>query len=80
MSTLAGLAPPVWTRARAKAAYGYDPRTGRELLKVQYNDGSVAPRPLLDRGLALIITSLDMRFKKGIQVSPDRLRIPLQGA
>jgi outer membrane protein assembly factor BamB len=44
--------------AGAKAAYGYDPRTGRELWKVQYNDWSVAPRPLYDRGLAYIVTGL----------------------
>jgi outer membrane protein assembly factor BamB len=40
----------------AKAAYGYDPRTGRELWRVQYPDFSVAPRPLFDRGLAFIVT------------------------
>ena len=44
--------------AGAKAAYGYDPRTGRELWKVQYNDWSVAPRPVFDRGLAYFITGL----------------------
>ena len=44
--------------AGAKAAYGYDPRTGRELWKVQYYDWSVAPRPLFDRGLAFIVTGL----------------------
>jgi len=40
----------------AKAAYGYDPRTGRELWKVQYPDFSVAPRPLYDHGLAFFVT------------------------
>jgi outer membrane protein assembly factor BamB len=45
----------------AKAAYGYDPRTGRELWKVQYNDWSAAPRPVFDRGLAFIVTG----FSKG---------------
>ena len=44
--------------AGAKAAYGYDPRTGRELWKVQYADWSVAPRPLFDRGLAFFVTGL----------------------
>ncbi|HWN93561.1 MAG TPA: PQQ-binding-like beta-propeller repeat protein, partial [Methylomirabilota bacterium] len=44
--------------AGAKAAYGYDPKTGRELWKVQYHDWSVAPRPLFDRGLAYFITGL----------------------
>ena len=42
----------------AKAAYGYDPRDGRELWKVQYNDWSVAPRPLFDRGVAFFVTGL----------------------
>jgi outer membrane protein assembly factor BamB len=45
--------------AGAKAAYGYDPRTGRELWKVQYPDWSVAPRPLFDRGVAYIVTGLN---------------------
>src|SRR5207249_3734955 len=44
--------------AGAKAGYAYDPRTGRELWKVQYPDWSVAPRPLFDRGLAFIVTGL----------------------
>jgi outer membrane protein assembly factor BamB len=47
--------------AGAKAAYGYDPRTGRELWKVQYPDWSVAPRPLFERGLAFIVTGLTKR-------------------
>ena len=49
---------PQMLSAGAKAAYGYDPRTGRELWKVQYPDWSVAPRPLFDRGLAFIVTGL----------------------
>ena len=47
--------------AGAKAAYGYDPRTGRELWRVQYPDWSVAPRPLFDHGLAFIVTGLTKR-------------------
>lgn len=47
---------PLMLSGGAKAAYGYDPRTGRELWKVQYPDHSVAPRPLYDRGLAYIVT------------------------
>jgi len=49
---------PLMLSAGAKAAYGYDPRTGRELWRVQYPDWSVAPRPLFDRGLAYIVTGL----------------------
>ncbi|SPE61409.1 Quinonprotein alcohol dehydrogenase-like [Verrucomicrobia bacterium] len=50
---------PQLLSAGAKAAYGYDPRTGRELWRVQYPDYSVAPRPLFDHGLAFIITGFD---------------------
>jgi len=42
----------------AKAAYGYDPRTGRELWRVEYADWSVAPRPLFDGKLAFFLTGL----------------------
>ncbi len=52
---------PQMLSAGAKAAYGYDPRTGQELWKVQYNDWSAAPRPLFDRGLAFIVTGLTKR-------------------
>jgi outer membrane protein assembly factor BamB len=44
--------------AGAKAAYGYDPRTGRELWRVQYPDFSTAPRPLFDGRLAFFVTGL----------------------
>ena len=44
--------------AGAKAAYAYDPRTGRELWKVQYADWSVAPRPLYHQGLVFFVTGL----------------------
>lgn len=54
--TVAG--KPLLLSAGAKAAYGYDPRTGRELWKVRYNDYSTAPRPLFDRGLAFFVTGL----------------------
>jgi outer membrane protein assembly factor BamB len=52
---------PQMLSAGAKAAYGYDPRTGREIWKVQYPDWSVAPRPLFDRGLAFIVTGLNKK-------------------
>jgi hypothetical protein len=42
--------------AGAKAAYAYDPRTGRELWRVRYDAWSAAPLPLYDHGLAFIIT------------------------
>jgi outer membrane protein assembly factor BamB len=49
---------PQMLSAGAKAAYGYDPRNGRELWRVQYNDWSVAPRPLFENGLAFFVTGL----------------------
>ncbi|HXT39413.1 MAG TPA: PQQ-binding-like beta-propeller repeat protein [Candidatus Angelobacter sp.] len=45
----------------AKAAYGYDPRSGKELWKVQYNDWSVAPRPVYGQGLVFLVTGLMKR-------------------
>ncbi len=59
--TIAG--KPQMLSAGAKAAYGYAPRDGRELWKVQYNDWSVAPRPIYDadKGLAFIVTGLTKR-------------------
>ncbi len=47
---------PQMLSAGAKAAYAYDPRTGKELWKVHHNDYSVAPVPLFDQGLAFIVT------------------------
>ncbi|MCX7043951.1 MAG: PQQ-binding-like beta-propeller repeat protein [Candidatus Sumerlaeota bacterium] len=40
--------------AGAKAAYGYDPRTGRELWKIQHLGYSAALRPVFGQGLAFI--------------------------
>jgi outer membrane protein assembly factor BamB len=44
--------------AGAKAVYAYDPRTGRELWKIQHTDYSAAPRPVFDRDLAFFVTGL----------------------
>lgn len=40
----------------AKAAYGYDPRTGKEIWRVEYDDWSSAPRPVVGDGKAYIVT------------------------
>ena len=40
----------------AKAAYGYDPRTGNEIWRVEYNDFSSAPRPIYNQGIAYLVT------------------------
>jgi outer membrane protein assembly factor BamB len=47
--------------AGAKAVYGYDPRTGQELWRVQYDDWSVAPRPVFEHGVAFIVTGLSKK-------------------
>jgi outer membrane protein assembly factor BamB len=53
----------------AKAAYGYDPATGRELWRVEYPDWSVAPRPVYGGGLAFLVTGLSK--KEMWAVKPD---------
>lgn len=45
----------------AKASYGYNPRTGDELWRVEYHDWSSAPRPLYANGVAYIVTGLMKR-------------------
>lgn len=56
IATVAG--KPQLLSVGAKASYGYDPRTGNELWRVEYNDWSSAPRPLFDQGRAFIVTGL----------------------
>jgi len=53
----------------AKAAYAYDPRTGRELWRVQHPDWSAAPRPLYADGLAFFVTGLSRT--ELLAVKPD---------
>jgi outer membrane protein assembly factor BamB len=60
---------PMLISSGAKAAYGYDPRTGHELWKVQYNDWSVAPRPLFDNGIAFIVTGLTKKELWAVKTS-----------
>jgi outer membrane protein assembly factor BamB len=40
----------------AKAAYGYDPKSGKELWKVTHLDYSSAPRPIFHNGLAYFVS------------------------
>jgi outer membrane protein assembly factor BamB len=42
----------------AKAAYAYDPKTGRELWQVRFVAWSAAPMPVYDKGLVFFITGL----------------------
>ncbi|HEY3862098.1 MAG TPA: PQQ-binding-like beta-propeller repeat protein [Verrucomicrobiae bacterium] len=44
--------------AGAKACYGYEPLTGREIWRVQYDDYSAAPRPLFQNGIGYFVTGL----------------------
>jgi len=52
---------PLMLSAGAKAAYGYDPLTGRELWRVRYDDYSTAPVPLYEKGVAFFVTGLSKR-------------------
>jgi outer membrane protein assembly factor BamB len=47
---------PMLLSAAAKAAYGYDPRTGKEIWTVRYGNHSTASRPLFDGRVAFINT------------------------
>jgi outer membrane protein assembly factor BamB len=47
--------------AGAKAAYGYDPMTGKELWRVQFNDFSCAPRPVFGDGIAYFVSGMTKR-------------------
>ena len=67
IATVAG--KPQLFSVGAKAAYGYDPRNGHELWRVEYNDYSSAPRPLFANGLAYIVTGL--KNKEMWAVKPD---------
>jgi outer membrane protein assembly factor BamB len=42
----------------AKAGYAYDPRNGKELWRVRYDDWSAAPRPVYRDGLAYLVTGM----------------------
>jgi outer membrane protein assembly factor BamB len=52
--TIAG--QPRMISTGAKAAYGYDPRTGRELWRVRYDAWSAAPVPVYREGLTFLLT------------------------
>ena len=43
----------------AKAMISYDPRSGEELWKVQYNGWSMVPRPVFGHGLVFVITDYE---------------------
>ena len=47
---------PVMCSTGAKAAYGYDPRTGKELWRVEHPAYSAAPRPIFHDGHFILVT------------------------
>ncbi len=47
---------PLLLSAGAKAAYGYEPRTGKELWQVRHMAWSAAPMPLYRNGLSYFVT------------------------
>lgn len=55
----------------AKAAYGYEPRTGKEIWRVQYNSWSAAPMPLYDQGLGLAFIITGLANTELLAVRPD---------
>ena len=64
---------PLMLSAGAKAAYGYDPRTGRELWRVQYNDWSSRSPAALRRRLGLLCHwPCDARIVGGQDGRPGR--------
>jgi outer membrane protein assembly factor BamB len=42
----------------AKAAFAYDPRSGKEIWRIEFDDFSVAPRPLFEDGIAYLVTGI----------------------
>lgn len=52
----------------AKAAYGYDPLTGKELWRVRYPAWSGAPRPVYDQGLGFIVTGHGQTELLGVRI------------
>ena len=55
---------PVMCSTGAKAAYGYDPRTGEELWQVNHDAYSATPRPIYHDGSFIIVTG----FSKGAEM------------
>lgn len=47
---------PLLVSSGAMAAFGYDPYTGKERWRIEFDDFSVAPRPIYSDGIAYIVT------------------------
>ncbi|MDA1274982.1 MAG: PQQ-binding-like beta-propeller repeat protein [Verrucomicrobia bacterium] len=55
----------------ARAAYGYEPRTGRELWRVEYFDWSAAPRPVFQDGRAIFVTGFSRSTMMAVRTDGD---------
>ncbi len=62
---------PLLLSAGAKAAYGYDPRTGKELWQVRHMAWSAAPVPLYRKGLAYFVTGSGKTELLAIRIGGD---------
>lgn len=47
---------PLMLSCGAMAAFAYDPRTGKEQWRIEFDDFSVAPRPIYHDGIAYMVT------------------------
>ena len=47
---------PLMLSGGAMAAFAYDPRTGKEQWRIEFDDFSVAPRPIYQDGIAYMVT------------------------
>ncbi|MCI0335273.1 MAG: PQQ-binding-like beta-propeller repeat protein [Planctomycetes bacterium] len=54
----------------AKAAFAYDPRTGDEIWRIDYDDFSVAPRPVFHDGIAYLVTGITHPELWAIRLGP----------
>lgn len=59
---------PLLLSTGAKAAYGYNPRTGEELWMVRYPDFSTAPRPVFDGTNAYFVTGMSKAEMLAVKV------------
>src|SRR5277367_5711227 len=53
--------PLLMLSAGAKACYGYDPLSGKELWRVQFDDFSCEPRPVFEDGTAYFVSGMTKR-------------------
>jgi outer membrane protein assembly factor BamB len=49
---------PMLISPGAKSAFAYNPRTGKEIWRIEYDDFSVAPRPIFHNGIVYLVTGI----------------------